>query len=123
MRNGRVRDVAAFFRLLATFAVASVGGSMNSTQNRVLQSMTVSPASADAQTFPQGQVQFTATGTFSQAPAPSPATLLWGRTCQRGFPAQASSRVRRRYEKAYSNLILSPATTECFLNLTSLWSE
>jgi hypothetical protein len=61
-----------FFGLLVTFAFATAGcGSMNSPQNRVLQSMSVNPATADAQNFPQGQVQFTATGTFSQAPSPA----------------------------------------------------
>jgi len=42
---------------------------------RVLQSITVSPATADAKDFPNGQVQFTATGTFSKPPSPSPITF------------------------------------------------
>ena len=41
---------------------------------RVLQSISVSPASADAQNFPNAQVQFTAVGTYSQPPSPSPTT-------------------------------------------------
>jgi Flp pilus assembly protein TadG len=58
--------------MLACFAIATVGcGSMNSASNRVLQSMSLSPATADAQTFPQSQVQFTPTGTFSMAPSPA----------------------------------------------------
>lgn len=48
--------------------------SMNS--NRVLLSMSVSPASADAQNFSNGQVMFTATGAFSQPPSPAPVTLM-----------------------------------------------
>jgi Flp pilus assembly protein TadG len=60
------------FCMLACFAIATVGcGSMNSSSNRVLQSMNLSPATADAQSFPQGQVQFTPTGTFSMAPSPA----------------------------------------------------
>jgi hypothetical protein len=43
----------------------SMGGS-----NRVLQSVIVTPATADAQSFPGGQVQFTATGNFSAPPTP-----------------------------------------------------
>jgi hypothetical protein len=42
------------------------GGSMNSA--RQMQSLTVTPASADAQAFPGGKVQFTATATFNMAP-------------------------------------------------------
>jgi hypothetical protein len=37
---------------------------------RRLQSVSLSPASADAQDFPNGQVPFAATGTFSKAPSP-----------------------------------------------------
>ena len=37
---------------------------------RQLQTVTLSPPNADAQSFPNGQVQFTATGTFSQPPSP-----------------------------------------------------
>ena len=71
MRERSVRDVAPVICVLAAFAFVTAGcGSMNS-NNRVLQSMTVSPASADAQNFPQGQVQFTATGTFSMPPSPA----------------------------------------------------
>jgi hypothetical protein len=39
---------------------------------RRLQSVSVTPASADAQSFPNGQVQFTAVGTYSQPPSPAP---------------------------------------------------
>jgi hypothetical protein len=35
---------------------------------RMLQSVVANPASADAQHFPNGKVQFTATGVFSKAP-------------------------------------------------------
>jgi hypothetical protein len=53
------------------------GGSMMN-NGRMLQSLTVTPASADAQTFPGGRVQFTVTGTFSMTPATvvSPA-VMW----------------------------------------------
>jgi hypothetical protein len=43
--------------------------------SRVLNSISVAPATADAQNFPSGQVQFTATGVFSAPPTPvSPMT-------------------------------------------------
>jgi hypothetical protein len=45
---------------------------------RLLQSITVSPASADAHSFPDGQVQFIVIGIYSQPPSPSPTTAsLW----------------------------------------------
>jgi len=54
--------------LLVALALQALGcGSSNS--NRILESMTITPADADAQNFANGQVQFTATGTFSKAPS------------------------------------------------------
>jgi hypothetical protein len=59
-----------------TIALASTGcGS-----NRTLQSVTLTPASADAKNYPNGQVRLVATGTFSKPPSPSPLTssdVLW----------------------------------------------
>src|SRR5580693_4317565 len=51
--------------LLAAFAL-SCGG--NSSSDRVLQSITLSPATADARDYPGGQVQFTATGFYTTNP-------------------------------------------------------
>ena len=45
-------------------------GTIGCGSSRQLQSVTLSPASADAQNFPNGQVSFTATGTFSKKPSP-----------------------------------------------------
>ena len=42
--------------------------------SRQLQSVAVSPATANAQNFPNGQVQFSATGTFNKPPSPQPLT-------------------------------------------------
>jgi hypothetical protein len=50
---------------LTTLGVVGCGSS------RQLQSVTISPASADAQNFSAGQVSFTATGTFQQKPIAS----------------------------------------------------
>ena len=65
--------------ILAILAVLSVAetlgcGAMYSSSNRVLQSVMVTPANADAQNS-MGQVQFTATGTFSQPPSPAPVSF------------------------------------------------
>ena len=53
---------------LTTLGIVGCGSS------RQLQSVTISPASADAQNFPNGQVSFTATGTFSKKPSPQKLT-------------------------------------------------
>jgi hypothetical protein len=58
--------------LLLTIAACGSG--------RQLRSITIAPSTADAENFPGGQVQFTATGTFSQSPSPAPVTspeILW----------------------------------------------
>jgi hypothetical protein len=49
------------FLVLPIIALGIVGCA----SSRQLQSVTLSPASADAQNFPNGQVSFTATGAFS----------------------------------------------------------
>jgi hypothetical protein len=54
------------FLIFFVLVIAGCGGSTNS--SRQLQSLTVTPASADAQAFPGGKVQFTAMGTFNMAP-------------------------------------------------------
>jgi hypothetical protein len=48
--------------------------------SRQLQSVTLNPASADARNFPNGQVSFKATGTFSKPPSPVQLTskdVIW----------------------------------------------
>ena len=48
--------------------------------SRQLQSVSLSPASADAESFPNGKVPFVATGTFSKPPSPVQLTsndVLW----------------------------------------------
>ena len=59
--------------VLLAALIVSCGTSSNS--NRVLQSMAVTPASADANNSPNGLVQFTATGMFSKSPSPAPVTF------------------------------------------------
>lgn len=83
MISRSVPTTSVLLCVLAAISIATIGcGSMNSTSNRVLQSMTLTPANADAQSS-QGQVQFTATGVFSKAPSPatvpfvSPYTGTW----------------------------------------------
>ena len=60
--------------VLLTGIISLLANGCGNGSPRVLQSISVSPASADAQSFPNGQVQFTVVGTYSQPPSPSPAT-------------------------------------------------
>jgi hypothetical protein len=50
------------------FLIMAGCGGTSMTNVRMMQSLMVTPAAADAQKSPNGQVQFTATGTFSMAP-------------------------------------------------------
>lgn len=54
--------------------------------SHIPQSVTVSPATADASDFPNGQVQFTATALYNTKPSPvTPATATWG-ACTQSAP-------------------------------------
>ena len=52
--------------VLSLIAIAGCGGQ----GARELISVNVTPSASDAQSFPNGQVQFTAFGTFTQPPSP-----------------------------------------------------
>jgi hypothetical protein len=54
--------------VLLLIAIAGCGGTTSMNSIRVMQSLMVAPATADAQQSANGQVQFTATGTFNMAP-------------------------------------------------------
>lgn len=56
---------------LSLFVSFFAGCGSSYTSNRVLESITVTPAKASAQGSSNGQVQFTATGTFSHPPSPA----------------------------------------------------
>lgn len=66
--------------LLATIALGGIAALAVGcgSSSRLLQTVLVTPATADAQSFPNGQVQFTAMGTYSQPPSPATLTqALW----------------------------------------------
>ena len=63
----RLRATLLFFTILAMVGCAG------NPQDRYLLSVAVTPATASAQDFPNGQVPFTAVGSFDKSP--SPATL------------------------------------------------
>jgi hypothetical protein len=62
--------------LLLLLALQTVG--CGSSTPRSLQSVTASPTTADAMNFPNGQVQFTATGIFNRPPTRvTPYPVAW----------------------------------------------
>ena len=74
-----------FFFWIALLAVTSIGLACNNISPRRLQSISVSPATADAQSSPNGQVQFTATGTYNTQPITvTPLQANWGTADQNG---------------------------------------
>jgi hypothetical protein len=72
-----------FLFLLVMAATISLGCGASGV--RMLQSVTLSPATADAQNYPDGQVQFIATGNYSAPPSPvTPLSATWGACDQDG---------------------------------------
>src|SRR5437763_37056 len=70
MTRQTVVSCSAFALTVLLVAFGTACGS-SSSSNRVLTSMALTPANANAQNFAGGQVQFVATGTFSKAPSPA----------------------------------------------------
>jgi hypothetical protein len=79
------------FCLLVAAAAITLACGSSSTPSRSLQSVTLSPATADAQDYPDGQVPFAATGFYNLSPTKvSPLTATWG-VCQQQTPTTAVS--------------------------------
>ena len=63
---------------IAVVSAVSCGGSMSPmTQQRFVQSVTVTPSAADAAKSHSGMVQFMATGNFNMAPMTAPISVQW----------------------------------------------
>jgi hypothetical protein len=60
-----------------SLAIVACGGMNMMMSNRQLQSITVSPNSADAMNFPAGTVHFMAMGTYTMAPMSGTPPVLW----------------------------------------------
>jgi hypothetical protein len=84
--------IAFLFRTLLVFTglfMLACGGNPSDQIARSIQSITLSPATADAQTYPGDEVQFTATGYYNTQPSPvTPLTATWG-VCQQNTPTSA----------------------------------
>ncbi|MGA6988393.1 MAG: hypothetical protein WBZ01_20220 [Terriglobales bacterium] len=76
---------------LALILAASFTMSCGASQQSQLQSITVNPANADAQSFPNGEVPFAATGHYidpTHIVTPQPANWV---ACQKGLPTTDAS--------------------------------
>jgi hypothetical protein len=79
------------FCLLVFAAAMTLACGSSSTPFRTLQSVTISPATADAQDYPDGQVPFAATGFYNLSPTKVvPLTATWG-ACMQQTPTTAVS--------------------------------
>jgi hypothetical protein len=84
--------LSSFIVILAAFAVVSCGSQssmMGSMSPTMPQTITLSPMTADAHMYPNGQVQFMATGSYINPVrklTPQPAS--WG-VCQQNTPTMA----------------------------------
>ncbi len=69
--------VLVLFLIVSTVLVMTIscGGSMS--MGRQLQSITVTPMSANAMSFPSGMVQFSAMGNFNMAPMTAAVPVTW----------------------------------------------
>jgi len=64
---------------------AAITLACGSSANRMLRSVTISPATADAGNYPGGQVPFMATGFYAAPPSPvEPLSATWGACDQNG---------------------------------------
>lgn len=76
--------------ILAASNILACGGGMDPS-NRSIQSISISPASADAQDYPDGQVSFVATGYYNTPPSPlTPLAATWG-VCYQNAPTTAAT--------------------------------
>jgi hypothetical protein len=74
----RFLNVILFLVLSAVLVLTvSCGGTSMSAQGRQLQSITVTPATADAKNSPNGMVQFSAMGNFNMAPMTAATPVTW----------------------------------------------
>ena len=86
----KLRFTLSFLALVLAASFALSCGARSQGQDP-LQSITLSPATADAQDYPDGQVQFTATGFYTDPPRTvTPLSAMWG-TCYQNAPTSEVS--------------------------------
>jgi hypothetical protein len=126
MRNPGLPLLIASLCVLAAFLLAcgssSVSGGVNNTS--IPESIAISPATANAQDYSDGQVPFVATGYFKTPPSPvSPLQATWG-VCYQKAPttdvsvtqtgvAQCQAGASGAYTVFASRMTLCLAITAC----------
>ena len=86
-----MRKPSAFVLSLVALILLTVscGGNSMMMSSRQLQSIAVSPASADAMNFPSDMVHFTAMGTYNMAPmSANPPVSVYQRKSAAAFAAE-----------------------------------
>src|ERR1700686_141993 len=84
MKNSGALFLFLLVLLLILAAAITLACGSSPSADRLLQSVTVAPATADAQDYPNGQVPFTATGFYTAKPTPvTPLTTSWS-ACYQG---------------------------------------
>ncbi len=91
----KLRLSLSFFALAVAASLAlSCGANSDPSSERQLLSVSLSPPTADAQDYPDGQVQFIATGNYNTAPyTVTPLPAGWG-TCYQDASTNAISVTR-----------------------------
>jgi len=63
-----MKNLSAIVPLALVAGILGMTGCGSSSNTRMLVSLSATPATADAQNYPNGQVQFVATGTYNKPP-------------------------------------------------------
>jgi hypothetical protein len=91
MRATPVHNAYLLFVSLLVFAAAITLACGSPASPHIPQSVTVTPATADAESFPDGQVQFAATAYYNTMPSPvSNVTATWNSCAQNGPTTEVS---------------------------------
>ncbi len=89
--EGCMKRIPVILSLLAVVLFAAFALSCGASSQSQLQSITLNPATADAQSFPNGQVPFTATGIYSNpSHTVTPQSVNWA-ACQQSAPTNEVS--------------------------------
>src|SRR5580704_1580398 len=114
-----------FLFLLVLTLAAAITLACGSSSPRTLQSVSITPATANAQDYPNGQVPFTAAGDYTTRPSPvSPISATWGActtdgntttavTVSSSGVAQCSSGASGTYQVWAFDESLIPGTANC----------
>jgi|SRR5208282_222412 hypothetical protein len=114
-----------FLFLFVLAVAAAITLACGSSSPRTLQSVSITPATANAQDYPDGQVPFTAAGSYTHPPSPvTPISATWGACTTDGSAttavtvssngvAQCASGASGTYQVWAFDMSLIPGTANC----------